>query len=63
MNNPFRRRHPANQPTKPAAAEPSPPTERQLDQALAETFPASDPISVHSEGAEPRKNSERPEQG
>jgi len=63
MKNPPSRRHPANQPPKPAVAEPSPPTERQLDQALAETFPASDPISVHSEGAEPRKETQQPEQG
>ncbi|MGF6754732.1 hypothetical protein [Paraburkholderia sp. GAS42] len=34
---------------KPGAPEPVDPSDARLDEALDETFPASDPIAVHSE--------------
>ena len=45
-------------------AKPSPKTkdeviERQLDEALKETFPASDPIAVDTEAPDPAKQSKR----
>jgi len=33
--------------------------ERQLDEALKETFPASDPIAVDTEAPDPAKQSKR----
>lgn len=34
---------------KPRAPEPVDPTDDRLDEALEETFPASDPVAVHPE--------------
>ncbi|WER48296.1 hypothetical protein CupriaWKF_26240 [Cupriavidus sp. WKF15] len=44
---------------KPAPATPDEQIERELDEALEETFPASDPVAVDTEVLHPRKRKVR----
>ncbi len=46
---------------KPAPASPDEQRERELDEALRETFPASDPVAVDTEGPRPQKQPSRRE--
>ena len=44
---------------KPAPATPDEQIERELDEALKETFPASDPVAVDTEVLRPQKKQSR----
>ncbi len=48
-------------PNQPAVPPSRPPSEAELDKALADTFPASDPVSLHRDTASARRTPGREE--